>query len=462
MRLKRFKTGLFVIALSLLGAAGVFFTFDTEGGARAAQTVSPAFSAADGVLRPWDVSFEIVVFDKRLAYSLSENIGALSEEEKEDRLVYRSVRLKKRWIKQATDMGFDEVEAWCYLLPGLKELVKQAESALYKRAQDASVSFAPETKSRFVYKKEVAGVELDKKAFAESLSKAVSEGGAITARGKTVLPEVSLEQLKRQTTLKCRFSTWYGNSTAARKSNVKRALKAFQGMTVENGERVSFNEAVGPRTKQNGFFEAKIIMDGKYVQGVGGGVCQASTTLFNALIMSGVTVNKVHQHSLASSYVAPSFDAMVSSVSDLVFTNETGGRIFIAAYGTDSEATVEIYGLPNEYEIRRRSVEIARKPFSTRTIEDREGRYSDKVVFDTDTFVLSNGADGLTSEGWLDYYQGGKLVKSRKIRTNTYLPTERVVVKGVKARPQEGEESGAGGDTPAQPQKEENQSTTAD
>ena len=68
-----------------------------------------------------------------------------------------------------------------------------------------------------------------------------------------------------------------------------------------------------------------------------------ATTLFNALIMSGVTVNKVHQHSLASSYVAPSFDAMVSSVSDLVFTNETGGRIFIVAYGTDSEATVEIY-----------------------------------------------------------------------------------------------------------------------
>lgn len=103
-----------------------------------AQTVSSAFSATDGVLRPWDVSFEIVVFDKRLAYSLSENIQALSEEEKEDRLVYRSVRLKKRWIKQAADMGFDEVEAWCYLLPGLKELVKQAESALYKRAQDAS------------------------------------------------------------------------------------------------------------------------------------------------------------------------------------------------------------------------------------------------------------------------------------------------------------------------------------
>ena len=115
---KRFKTGLFVIALSLLGAAGVFFTFDTEGGACAAQTVSPAFSAADGVLRPWDVSFEIVVFDKRLAYSLSENIGALSEEEKEDRLVYRSVRLKKRWIKQATDMGFDEVEHGVIFCPG--------------------------------------------------------------------------------------------------------------------------------------------------------------------------------------------------------------------------------------------------------------------------------------------------------------------------------------------------------
>lgn len=59
-------------------------------------------------------------------------------------------------------MGFDEVEAWCYLLPGLKELVKQAESALYKRAQDASVSFAPETKSRFVYKRRLRARSLTK------------------------------------------------------------------------------------------------------------------------------------------------------------------------------------------------------------------------------------------------------------------------------------------------------------
>lgn len=315
---------------------------------------------------------------------------------------------------------------------------------MYKRAQDASVSFAPETKSRFVYKKEVAGAELDKKAFAESLSKAVSEGGAITARGKTVLPEVSLEQLKRQTTLKCRFSTRYGNSTAARKSNVKRALKAFQGMTVENGERVSFNEAVGPRTKQNGFFEAKIIMDGKYVQGVGGGVCQASTTLFNALIMSGVTVNKVHQHSLASSYVAPSFDAMVSSVSDLVFTNETGGRIFIAAYGTDSEATVEIYGLPNEYEIRRRSVEIARKPFSTQHNRGQGGQVRRQGCFRYRYVCFVQRRRRIDLRGVAGLLSGRKACQIEKNQNQHLSPHRKSGGQGRKSRPQEGEESGAG------------------
>ena len=304
---------------------------------------------------------------------------------------------------------------------------------------------------------------MTKKTFAESLSKAVSEGGAITARGKTVLPEVSLEQLKRQTTLKCRFSTRYGNSTAARKSNVKRALKAFQGMTVENGERVSFNEAVGPRTKQNGFLKPKSLWTASTCRGVGGGVCQASTTLFNALIMSGVTVNKVHQHSLASSYVAPSFDAMVSSVSDLVFTNETGGRIFIVAYGTDSEATVEIYGLPNEYEIRRRSVEIARKPFSTRTIEDRGGQVRRQGCFRYRYVCFVQRRRRIDLRGVAGLLSGRKACQIEKKSEPTLIsPTERVVVKGVKPVRRRERRAARAATLPHSLKREENQSTTAD
>lgn len=432
------KTRFALVALSLLFAAGAFFLAEGDVLCAEKETCLTAASAccSENVSKPWDVRFEVAFGKKRIEYVLSESIGNLSETEKADRLVYCSARLKKQWVEQATEMGFDEIQAWCYLLPGLSDIVKQAETALFREARDASLRFAPETEGRFVYQKETDGAELDRKAFARSLRSAVFCGGVVKAESRTVFPAVSLSDLKKATTLKSRFSTWYGGSTAARKSNVKRALDAFQGRIVENGEKVSFNQTVGPRTKQNGFSEAKIIVDGKYVSGVGGGVCQASTTLFNALILSGVTVNKVHQHSLVSSYVAPSFDAMVSSASDLVFTNETGGRIFIVAYGTDTEAVVEIYGLPNEFEIRRRSVEISRKPFDTRTIEDKEGKYADKVVFDSDTFVLTNGVDGLTSEGWLDYYKNGKLVKSKKIRRNTYLPTEKVVVKGVKPHPE--------------------------
>lgn len=437
---KKYKTMYAIITLSLLFAAGAFFSVksflkksDWYGNVEVFQCSTTKQVVTNRVL-PWDVAFELSVNGQSERYVLSDNIDGLSASDKEARLIFCSAKIKSHWVREAVEMGFDEVQAWCYLLPGLNDIVKRAEKNLFKQEHNATLTFTPDANRRFEYKKETVGARLDREALANSLRQAVFCGGEVKAQSVAVYPKITLDDLKKSTTLKSRFSTKYGGSTTARKSNIKKALGAFNGMIVEDGAKVSFNRVVGPRTKQNGFAEAKIIVDGKYVQGVGGGVCQASTTLFNALIEAGITINNVHQHSLASSYVAPSFDAMVSSASDLTFTNETGGAIYIVAYGAANEAVVEIYGLPNEFEIKRRSVEIAREPCNTRTIEDKEGKYADKVFFEDEVFVLTNGADGLTSEGWLDYYKNGKLIKSKKIRRNTYKSTDRVVVKGVNPR----------------------------
>ena len=137
-----------------------------------------------------------------------------------------------------------------------------------------------------------------------------------------IKPSGTIEDLKQKTILRSKFSTNYSKSTENRKSNVRTALGAFNGQIIMPEQEVSFNEITGARTKENGYKPANIILNGVYVQGSGGGVCQASTTLYNALLLSNIEILEVSKHSLPASYVPLALDAMVSEgISDLKFKN---------------------------------------------------------------------------------------------------------------------------------------------
>ena len=125
---------------------------------------------------------------------------------------------------------------------------------------------------------------------------------------------------------------------------------------------------------------------------------------------------------------------MVSDAgADLVFLNDTGSDLYIAAKMTNGVARVEIYGLKKEYEIVRRSEIVGTIPFETKKVVD-DGSYSHLVTFTDQTVTVSEGKDGIKSQGWLDYYKDGKKVNSRLIRVNTYGPTDRLLVTGSKER----------------------------
>ena len=164
-------------------------------------------------------------------------------------------------------------------------------------------------------------------------------------------------------------------------------------------------------------------------------MCQASTTLFNALILADVKVKAVCQHSVKSSYVLPSFDAMVTdNGADLVFYNNTDSELYFATSCRDGKARVEIFGLPNEYQIERRSVVTQKIAFDTIFLVDEKQEYSDKVTYMDESFVLKAGVEGVESQGWVDYKKDGKIVFSKRIRTNYYKPIDMVVVRGAKGR----------------------------
>ena len=113
-----------------------------------------------------------------------------------------------------------------------------------------------------------------------------------------------------------------------------------------NGE-FSFNYTIGERTERRGYKKAKIIVGGEFVDGVGGGVCQVSTTLYNAVLLAGLKVVECHPHSLPVSYVEPSFDAMVNSGwADLKFINDTHNPVIIRARADGAKLTIQIFGEP--------------------------------------------------------------------------------------------------------------------
>ena len=219
-----------------------------------------------------------------------------------------------------------------------------------------------------------------------------------------------------------RFSTYYGDSKPNRKDNVALACRKIDGTVLYPEDEFSFNDIVGARTVENGFKSAYIIKDGEFVEGIGGGVCQVSSTLYNCALLANLTITCVRAHSLPVSYVAPSFDAMVSTASDLRFVNTLSSPITIKMIADGKYLKAEMYGMES-CTIRRRSQTIETLPFEVEYRDDATLKLGEEVI---DTY----GKAGLRSQGFLEYYQNGKLLKTVLIRKDTYFPQKRIVLRG--------------------------------
>ena len=213
----------------------------------------------------------------------------------------------------------------------------------------------------------------------------------------TIEPTIKLSEVEKLTNEKASFTTYInGVNQEGRIHNIKRATELLNGIVVMPNESLSFNKVIGDTTKANGYELAKVILNGKYEEDYGGGVCQVATTLYNASLIAGLDIESVRPHSLKVGYVAGSFDAMVSAGwSDLVIKNCYSSPIYIHATASDYDCKIKIFGEENEYLIKRRAEII--------DIEDEE---KDKISY--------------KSIGYLDYYKDGVLIKSDKIRKDTY------------------------------------------
>ena len=216
-----------------------------------------------------------------------------------------------------------------------------------------------------------------------------------------------------------KFATYYGDSSENRKHNIALAASAIDGVLLPPEEEFSFNDTVGARTEERGYKAAFVINDGAFVEGVGGGVCQVSGTLYNCALLADLAVTCVHPHSLPVSYVAPSFDAMVSSWSDLRFVNTLSAPVTLKMTADGQYLRAEIYGVKGEFSVRRRSETLGEIPFETE-------RLTDTSLAPGEERVEAAGKNGLRSEGWLEYFRDGALVRTLRIRRDTLIFTNTV------------------------------------
>lgn len=161
-------------------------------------------------------------------------------------------------------------------------------------------------------------------------------------------PLGSYEELSQVQDVLGTFTTSYKTSGSARSANVANGCRLINGTTLYPGEEFSVLDTITPFTEANGYFPAGSYLNGLVVESVGGGICQVSTTLYNAVLLSELDVTERHNHSMIVGYVSPSADAAIaeSGGKNFKFINSTEHPIYIEGYTTsDKHITFTIYGV---------------------------------------------------------------------------------------------------------------------
>lgn len=218
------------------------------------------------------------------------------------------------------------------------------------------------------------------------------------------------------------FSTAYVNNPD-RTTNLRLASNKINGTVLMPGETFSFNQIVGKRTKAAGYKNAAIFSDGQVVDGLGGGICQITSTLYNAVIEADLEIVSRRNHMFVPSYVKAGADAtVVWGSTDFKFKNSRNYPIKIVSTVQNGYATVKIYGLRNEveYDISIESEKIKTIKYTT--------TYQNSSTYKKGT-VIQGGVNGQVVQSYKVYRLNGEVVKREKLYRDTYSAQNKIIAR---------------------------------
>ena len=242
----------------------------------------------------------------------------------------------------------------------------------------------------------------------------------IPVQAEETAPELTAGEAKKKYQVIGTFSTT-ATSNKNRNNNIRLAVNALDGLVIFPGEEFSFNRTTGNRTTERGYLSAGAYRNGQFVEEPGGGVCQVSSTLYNAVIFSGIRTTERHPHSFEPSYVIPGEDAMVSydgySGPDLRFVNKQNTSVAIRAVFEDKKLTISIIGMP----ILEEGVEISMRSQKMKEYDPPEPGYiEDQTLLPDQEIVVQEGVKGTTWKTWLVTTRDGKVMNEEYFHSSTY------------------------------------------
>ena len=384
---------------------------------------------------------EFLYNDKVFIYSLNKNIRSSSVFDVNYKLNkynrFGSTKDRQKLLTHLLNQNFDNEIIAEYMFPNLSKTILKMQKIIEIEPKNAKININSNTEQVFFIKKEIIGTKILTDELYENIFNSYLKNDTLSfvVPTENLVPKIRASEFK-YTNLRSDFSTDISRSTVDRKHNIKNALNSLNKVEIYPNQTFSFNQTIGKRTEQNGYRNAKIIVNNEFVDGIGGGVCQVSSTLYNSALLAGLEIVEANKHSKQVSYVKYGFDAMVNyGSSDLKFKNNTNEKLTIITNYSSSNARIRIFGESLNNSKYKLSNEIVS---TTEPIEeiifDTNNEYSDKVLYEDESFYLKTPSKGMEIKTYREHYENSTLKKRELLRHDKFKVQNAIKVFGTKKR----------------------------
>lgn len=303
--------------------------------------------------------------------------GWVIDKQKLEEMIIETIKNKKIY---AVEIPVKTVEPSQIDVEGFRQLI-------YVEPQNAYYTTEP-----FEVHEEVIGVDFNVEEVKQMLKEKQEQ---YIIKLIYTIPEFTKNQIGTEAfpDLLSSFSTKYNASDRDRTTNLKLASNSINGIVLMPGEEFSYNTVLGPRTAARGYKNAKIFSNGEVVDGIGGGICQISSTLYNAVLYANLEITQRRNHQFVTSYLKAGLDAtVVYGSQDFKFKNSRKYPIKIVSQVSGGVAKIEIYGKKEdvEYGIKLSASIVEKTDTSIKSVtymyKYLEGNEVDKILLSRDTY----------------------------------------------------------------------------
>ncbi len=301
--------------------------------------------------------------------------------------------------------------------------LQKIHDEIYKEPQDAYYNKEP-----FEIHAEVDGVDFNIEEAKQIISSEEKEEYTIPL--KITKPEMTINKIGTEAfpNLLSTFTTKYDKTNTNRTTNLQLAINKINGVVLMPDEEFSYNKIVGERTISAGYKEAKIYSNGEVVDGLGGGICQISSTLYNTVLLANLEITERRNHQFVTSYLPAGRDAtVVYGSQDFKFKNNRKYPVKIEASLNSGIAKISLYGVKeeNDYTVTFETRTVSAIPYKTKYIND-------STIEEGTEKIQQKGVNGLITETYKILNLNGVVVSKTLLSKDTYNAMQRVVLKGTK------------------------------